>query len=500
MTVRKLTDEQESNLLIERRAMEAYPRVLIVNMACLNQSDQHGVSLRNWFADWPKDRLAQIYSGADLGGEKFCGLTFQIGPAERRWGTLFFMLKRSSLGESSRPVIVQETADDPKAYSIKRIDFKALLRNRISRALILSGLWELLFPPRISPGLEQWVHEFKPQVIYCQGYSLAFTWLPLMLSRKFHVPVCFQTGDDWPEFLYRDSVVAWAVRPLVKRAVHNLITCASARFANGDLMADEYQVRYGHPFVPLMMGDNIERFRQAIPRRAVDTNNVSLVYVGNLGQGRWQSLVDLCEAAKTLRAEGHKVMVAAYAWTAPPEAVNVLMHIPNLQIFQPPVHDLVPAYLKGADVLLLPETLDAAIADEIRLSISTKSHLYMMSERPILVYGSPVAGVVEYAKREQWALVVEERNQQLLTAALRNLITDSDLRHSLIRRGVEVASKNHDETAVRRRLLQAFQDMVITKSPQLGAKKMKAKELVLDKISSAIHERTMQETPNRVKG
>ncbi len=455
-----IADERASNLSIEQRAVDVYPRLLIVYMSCLNQSDQHGVSLRNWFADWPKDRLAQIYSGADLGGEKFCGHTFQIGPAERRWGKLFFKLKRSSLGESSRAVIVQETADDPTANSLKRIDRKALARSRIALALVRSGLWEVLFPPKISPGLEQWVHEFGPQAIYCQGYSLAFTWLPVMLSRKFHVPVCFQTGDDWPESLYRDSIIAWAIRPLVKRAVYNLMTCASVRFANGDLMANEYGKRYGYPFVPIMMGDHIERFRRAIPRRVIDANKVSVVYIGNLENGRWQSLVDVCAAAHALCEEGYNVMVTAFAWTVPPEAVNVLLHIPNLQILQPPAHDLVPAYLKGADVLFLPEPFDAAQAASIHLSISTKSHLYMMSERPILVYSSPTAGVVEYAKREQWAYVVEERNQQLLTTALRQLTADSDVRQALIHRGSEVALENHDEIAIRRRFVRACQDMV----------------------------------------
>ena len=39
-----------------------YPRVLIVYNSRINTFDQHGVSIRGWFADWPKENLAQIYS------------------------------------------------------------------------------------------------------------------------------------------------------------------------------------------------------------------------------------------------------------------------------------------------------------------------------------------------------------------------------------------------------------------------------------------------------
>jgi hypothetical protein len=441
-------------------AITEYPRVLIVYMTCLNQADQHGVSLRSWFTEWPRERLAQLYSSADLGHEKFCGYTFQIGPAERRWGRLFFKLKQSSLGESSRPVSLPETPIETVIDVLKPVNHLALMRSRLSLTLVRSGLWEILFPPRLSHRLERWVKEFNPQAIYCQGYSLAFAWLPVMLWRRFQIPVCFQTGDDWPDYLYKDSAVAWLVRPVVQRAVYDLLASATVRFANGDRMATEYQARYGCSFIPVMMGDSFERFRETQSRRVSPTDEISVVYTGNLGQGRWQSLVDLCAAGDLLRSEGYCVRITGFASTVPAEAVNILKRIADLQILPPPAHELVPAFLKGANILFLPETFDVEKAAEIRLSISTKAHLYMMSERPILVYGSSITGIVDYAKRDGWALVVDERNIHRLAEALRRLIIDIDLQKSLIKRGTEVARQNHDEVVIRRRFLTSLNQMV----------------------------------------
>ncbi len=436
-------------------AMLTYPRVLIVHMTCLNASDQHGFSLRSWFAEWPNENLAQIYSGGEVGDARFCGRAFKLGPPERRWGNMFFKLKESQLGEASYPV----TLSEKRGNDLKPLGSGALLRHRLSECLVKSGLWEVMFPPILSARLEQWVRDFAPQVIYCQGYSLGFAWLPMMLKRKFKLPVCFQTGDDWPKYLYQDSAFSWAICSLVRRAARDLVGCASMRFANGARMALEFSERYGVEFVPMMMGDSIERFRQAVREHVGYEGRISVAYMGNLGHRRWVSVMDLCHAASSLRQEGYDIMVTAFVSFVPQEALNLLHELPNLKIIPSLAHELVPAALKGADILFLPEPFDPVEAAEIRLSISTKAHLYMMSERPILVYGSPLTGTVDYAKREGWGYIVCQRGEKLLVDALRRLIGDAGLRESLIRRGLTVALNNHDEASIRQRFLVSMQQL-----------------------------------------
>jgi glycosyltransferase involved in cell wall biosynthesis len=159
-----------------------------------------------------------------------------------------------------------------------------------------------------------------------------------------------------------------------------------------------------------------------------------------------------------LEGEGHSISVTALASSVPPEAVSALTRHGNLAIRAAPSHEELPGYLRGSTILFLPETFDPEKADQIRLSISTKAHLYMLSEKPILVYGSPVAGTVEYAKRDGWAHVVESRDRGSLSGALRRLIREEELRSTLVNRGREVALKNHDETKVRRLFLAALRN------------------------------------------
>lgn len=436
---------------------QKYPRVLIIYISCINKSDAYGLSLRNWFAEWPKENLAQIYSGGEVGREKFCGHTFKLGLPERRFGRLFYKIKRSPLGDASRPINL-----DGNNHNVVQMDVISIIRNRLSEILLDSGLWEIVFKINLSSRLLQWVSDFKPEVIYCQGYTLSFAWLPIMLHKKFGIPICFQTGDDWPDYLYKNSIFSWFIRPIVHRTASDLMTRSSKRFASGDSMATEYIKRYKVPYKTMMIGDNLYRFRQSSPIRVVEEGNISVVYTGSLYIGRWKSLIDLCNAAEALRTYGFNIMVTAFASNIPKEGINTLIAIRNLQILPSPAHDLVPAYLKGADILFLPETFDLGKLQKIRFSISTKAHLYMMSERPILLYASPFAGVTDYAKRDGWAYVVDQPSTDLLIEGLRQLISNKDISNKLVGCGIQIALKNHDENKIRQQFLSALRQIAIS--------------------------------------
>jgi glycosyltransferase involved in cell wall biosynthesis len=280
-----------------------------------------------------------------------------------------------------------------------------------------------------------------------------------MIKKKFNLPICFQTGDDWPFSLYRNSPIVF-IKPLVTRAVQTLLNNSSARLANGKLMAEVYEKRYNMTFEPLMMCDDPLRFHEAPTKRIVGEKTKSIVYTGNLGHGRWNSIVELCEAVKMIKLNEYEIMVTAFATTIPPEAVNTLQDISNLQILPAPSHTELPSVLKGADILFLPETFDPVMALEIRLSISTKAHFYMMSQKPILVYASLVTGIADYAKEQSWAFVVEHHDLEKLAKGIEKLLTDKAFSDRLITKGNEVFQKNHAEKNVRKRFLHIFQDVI----------------------------------------
>ena len=437
--------------MIDNAAEAEYPRVLVVYHSCINKADQHGVSIRNWFADWPRERVAQVYSGNEVGEDRFFKYTYRIGPLERRFGSLFFRIKGKTL-ESSRSLLLN-TGDEGRLASS---NWMGIVKNRLSRFLIRAGLWEVLFKPIVSHRMAQWIEKFNPDIIYAQGYTLSFAWLPVLLHKRLGIPICFQTGDDWPRFLYRDGAASLLVRPFVDRAARKLIACSSVRFSNGDRMSREYARRYGLLFVPLMMCDSWDRFKEATPRRLVDNDTISILYSGGLGHDRWHSIADLAAAAALLGCSGYRVKISVLASEVPKEALSTLAGLDNTEVLPPPKHEDLPGLLKAADILFLPETFDPAEVEVIGLSISTKAHLYMMSERPILVYGAASTGVVDYARTCGWGHVVDVRDIELLASAVKRLASDGFLRDELVSKGLHVALDRHDAHRVRERFREAI--------------------------------------------
>jgi len=425
-----------------------FPRLLIVAKRLVDHTSGNGASLRNWFIQWPKDRLAQICS-SPLADEAFVPNVYRLAGQDRRGGAVFDTMKRycSVLG-SSEPV--HELGSAPDRTLTPRIHALA------HRVVVSSGLWELFFRPKVSRELSAWVEQFGPQVIFAQGADLSFLTLPFMLSQQFGIPVCLMVNDDWPAHLYAKSWTAPVMRPAVDRAFKKLLHRCSARFGTGDYMCAEYEARYHERFHPLMICDDSIRFSNAAAIRRVLPSDISIVYCGSLGANRWKAILDLAGAAEIVAASGRRITISVFAPDLPVRGAAVAAH-PLIELRPPCPHADLPGLLKGADILFLAESFDETSRDYIRYSISTKCHLYMMSGRPIIAYGPPEVGTIQYAAMQEWAMVVDRPDPQMLAHAINCILEKSELSTRTIARARTVATQNHEGNRVREDLRSILQ-------------------------------------------
>lgn len=426
-----------------------YPRVLIVIKSQVNDVDSTGMSLRNWFHGWPRESLAQVYSGVAGNGADMIGASFQLGVAERKLGRLFFRLKRSSLSQAGMPYGRAELVERVAPNFWRRIYNK--LSRRIGGGMISSGLWELLFPPRISPALRAWIEDFKPDVLFVQGGDISFMRLPVQIAKEFNVPICFDVVDDWVEHLYKDGAMSSFIRPVVEESFRRLVESSPLCYAIGPTMAAEYNTRYGVSFKTLMQCADQGRYPAVTERDDLHWHAVKVIYSGSLALDRWRGILELSNAAAILSRKGLMLTIDVYAPYIPPEAAalegsfGVALHkaVPDSEV---------PALLASADILFLPESFDSAIRSYTKFSVSTKAHLYMMSGRVSLVYGPPEIGTVEYAKGAGWGYVVDEQNVDALVDAVGSIAKDPELRSSLLNNARRTVQKNHSDSVVREQL------------------------------------------------
>jgi glycosyltransferase involved in cell wall biosynthesis len=431
----------------------SFPRVLVVVMSRINAADtaNNGLLLRNIFGGWPKEKLAQIYSSGGNGDKGFFGRYYQLGPLDRRRGSLFYKLKADIQNETAaRHYESASTITVPnRVFSLKCI---------LKRLLVDTGVYELLFRPRLSKEMLAWVKDFKPDIIFAQGYNLTFTWLPVMLKEHTKARMAFLTTDDWPTYLYSGQlgeprIFSSLLRGVVKRATHRLMSAVDVPFAFGQPMADEYTARYGKRFISLSHFDDPQRYEDAIPQRTNPPGISTILAMGYFNKFRWPLLLDANECCRRLSDQGINARISVLLSGIDPEGARELAKASHIDILDDPGNDLLPGYLKGADVLLLAEGFDESFVAAIRLSVSTKSHLFMFSRRPIIVYAHPDTGVAKYASMHRWGRVIAERDIQALSAAIRDILSDADEASRLVAHAKNTANAFHLREVIQVQLL-----------------------------------------------
>lgn len=428
-----------------------YPRVLVVSLTKVKAEDPVNLIFRTQFGQWPKERIAQIYSGEPRGEGDFFGHYYKLQPVDRLFGRLFKRMRdpvfeaTMALGEIEQPRIMA------KKSPLRR--FAQSLRKRGATWLVRSGLWEVFFHVRLSKPMAHFVQEFRPDVIFCLGYTLGFTTLPLLLARRFRLPVCFQTTDDWTQGTYGRSPVGWLLRYRARK----LIVGAVVRMAFGAKMQQEYRRRYGVPFEVTYHCDDPNRFPEyaVLPGR-----RCRIIYTGGLSLRRHEAIQDLLNAARQTSRLAAGFEICVYSYGIPKDMPDALLHAPEVKFFPLPSHEQLPATLAEASLLLLPESFTES-RQEIEYSISTKAHLYMMSRRPVLVYGPAYSGIVGYALQEGWGLVVAERSAAKLSEALTELLSGSERVHQMRARADACVRRHHDATTERER----FRRMLVAALP-----------------------------------
>jgi hypothetical protein len=431
------------------------PRILIITNSRLNRMDSsgNGLLLRTLFGDsWPKDKLAQLYSGFDNCDEGFCGSYYKLSSRERRFGRIYYYFKSKFLSPNGRV----------KTVPIKSTPSRA--RNLIFRYLIDTGIYEFIFPVRLSKTLTNWVEKFEPDIILAQGYSLGYVDLARQLSTIYNIPLVALSTDDWPLYLYQGyfkepKIFVWLMRKQVKKSANWFFKKSDLVFAFGPYMALEYTKRYQRSVITI---DHLGETPQS-PNLFVSKSRTQLVIAttGVFNAHRLPLLEDLICACDLLRSKGLNIQIKIYSDSL--FSTNWQSHNRDLSVslMRDPGQDLILERLMEADILFLPETFDACGARACHLSVSTKAHLYMRACRPIIVYGSVICGVQRYALDYKWALSVTAKSASCLSLQISNLCESSERREKLVHNALNCFQKNHDKTYIRKIFIEALNTIII---------------------------------------
>jgi glycosyltransferase involved in cell wall biosynthesis len=416
-----------------------FPRVLFVTSGGFNHLTGVGVTYSNLFAGWPKDRLATVHNDLVPTSDDVCDKYFVMGRAEIDLvGPLRAV--RSYRDRRSKSPASSDAVAGPVPSGVRGVIARIQGNSAPYRA-------------RLTPALEAWIADYRPELLYTTLGSNAFMELSGLIRRRFGIPVVVHMLDDWPSLHYRRGLFA----PIELARMHKLIaeTMSTAELCMGICpeMCDAFAQRYRRPFASFQNCVDIARWRSvARSNSATGSSPFRVLYFGSVfPNAQLAALADFCRSIVRLNAGGvpvHLDIVSPSFYVAPHRAA--LEIDPAIRLVEPTQDDHEYfSTLAAADALVIPVNFDAESVAYIRFSMPTKVPAYMASGTPILVYGPRGAAQVDYAAREGWAHVVSEPDPAALDSGLRRILTDEPLRASLRLRAQALAGARHDMTRVR---------------------------------------------------
>jgi len=412
----------------------------------------NGIFMRSLFADWPKDRLSQVYfpvAASYPPDQAFCHDTRRIGTSGRvrRYGPAQPMSTLSappSLAARMRPPLMNQ-------IRIQLLARPGVYRwFKVAQEFWYANSW-------IGKSLENQLRDLRPDVVFALFGNYCLTKITLQACERLNIPFFAQITDDFCESLYAElpfkNSLQWAAKRWTRRAVAKAGGCAGI----GPAMAEEYVRRYGNEwswYTTLVDGHD---YRPEPHRRS---GPLQLVFTGNLGLGRWKTLKQIGLALEALRRKEEidaRLIIHTSAEQSDVHGRDVVVpDITELRGWVSP--DQLPKIYHEADLLVHVESFDPAMIELTKFSVSTKISQYMMAGRCILAVGPEQLGSIRFVRDAEAGYCLGEAELSAPTEPLQRLLRDAERRRLLGANGRRWALEQVDGAAGRERFRRAMVD------------------------------------------
>lgn len=423
-------------------------KVLLITSMPWREDNNIGNSYSNLFGDIDEFEIAHIYCREGEPYNSKAKKYFQITE-----GKLVKSLFHSSL-KTGRAFETDASCNE-KDLSINS---KVMNKARMMR-------WELLFIIRDliwfmgrwrSKELYQFVEEFKPDLIFgTLTYMSNVNRMMVDLQSRYNIPLVLYSWDDvysWNHFSWNPLFLLrkWYNRHFIRKCVSH----CSLMYT----ITKEMQIEYG------------EYFRMSCkllyksydfcgePQLKKANKPYHLVFMGNIGAGRWRALADLAKVIEEINAEEKMAFMDVYTLSPVNDEIKRALNIMGCSRLNKAVpQNEVMKTQQAADILIHAEPLNKRDASFYRLSFSTKLVDYLYNARCILGLGLPTS-TLSYIEENNAGIVIYdlEKAKDILTSLFKNPRKIEEYGKNAWNCGV----RNHKREVIRKMLIDDFNRII----------------------------------------
>lgn len=430
--------------------MDQFPRVLMINGGPPHQGTATGLTLLSLFRGWPSDHLACLHASDVASAPGVCRHSLRLS-----WSNLGLLKEGfrllglelptggSLLAATARPAAAARGGGVGLQMEWRQLAKRAALG--FARDVEAVQLFGYTTPPKMLGVLD----DFRPQVIYTMLGSNGMLKLVSDMQRRFEIPIVPHIMDDWPETLYRNTLLRPVLRTMMRWRWRSVLAKSPVRMAISDSMAVEYERRYGGHFEAFMNVVEPECLvASPVPERP---GELRFVYIGGLHLGRAEVLRGIGRALAAARGSSRQGILLIYTQDPSSPEGTSLRDAPGLRLLGSLAPQEVPAAMRDADVLVHVESFERDLRRYTRYSLSTKIPEYLAAGRPILAVGPPEVASIRYVEALGCGITVGSLDASQLKAGLEPLLDLPQRRRELGARGRLAAIEKHHAVLTRER-------------------------------------------------
>lgn len=324
----------------------------------------------------------------------------------------------------------------------------------------LLGKWK-------SHDLDRFVAEYNPDIIFGPlGRVPVANNVMTYLHNRFSIPIVTYAWDDHYSLHKRSfSPFFWIKTFVERRYIYKCAKKSEFLYTITEAMQQEYSVYFNKKCKILYKGYDFGVNNQVLTKV---NSPKKIIYMGNIGSGRWRVLAKVAKALKEININEKKAELFIYTMSPKSDIIENSLNIPGASYLMDPVltNEVMPT-MKSADLLLHVEPTNRKELSFFRLSFSTKIVDYLYSARCIIAIGGNTAAM-DYLKKNDAAIVeVDDLN---LVSTLEKVLNNEETILEYAQKAWNCGVNNHQLKAIQDSMYNDFCNLLTKNKVTEGVK------------------------------
>lgn len=404
------------------------PRVLVISNDAFSLGDSNGRTLGNFFLDYPKDSLAQLYINSAPLDMIDCRY-FQI--SDRSVLNHFTKFTKVGVERHFEPAQANLPISAERPH-VKKNPLTCLLRDDLwrTRAWSTKRLWS-------------WIRSFNPQIVLLQASDMPYIFrLALEVTRKTNARLVIYNSEDyyfksWNYLLDENGhkTLYPSFHKRLCKATKRAIDSAALCIYNCEYLQADYQQAFPNSNSAFVYTSTTWT---PSPKHN-QSGKFQATYFGNFTDGRAESLIVMAKVLSELKTD---FSFDVYGTIYREQDRALLNSCPLVHYHDPVPYSEVRRLAEVSDLLVHAESFDPFIIKDRKNVFSTKVADCMASGRPFLAYSPESMAMTRYLLDRQLDFVAT--NPQELKAKLAIILKDGLEVQKAVDKMSLVAKENHD--------------------------------------------------------